>query len=143
MIRILDFPRLQIVILSLITTILLLHYFGVRRLATTIFTFIVAVVFLYQAGFVIRYTPLYPVEVHEASNVSEKISFTIIQSTIMMDNRQAGKFKEMIRAETPDIVSINEVDEWWVRKIDVFKKTFPYSLEKPPPNAYGMIILFK
>lgn len=41
----------------------------------------------------------------------------------MVDNSQAGKFKEMIRAETPDIVSINEVDEWWSGSLTYLKKS--------------------
>lgn len=139
-IRIFDFPRLQIAILSLIATILLFRYFGLRRRGATIFSFLVAGVLFYQASFVIRYTPLYPVEVHEDSNVSGKTSFTIIQSNILMDNREVERFRGMILEEKPDIVSINEVDEWWVRKLDGFKDFYPYSLEKPLPNTYGMIL---
>lgn len=139
-IRIFDFPRLQIATLSLISTILLFRYFGLRRQKATIFSFIVAGVFLYQTGFVIRYTPLYPVEVQKEQNLSEKTSFTIVQSNILMDNREVERFREMIRTEKRDIVSINEVDEWWVRKLDGFKDRYPHSLEIPLPNTYGMIL---
>lgn len=142
-IRIFDFPRLQIAVLSFITTILLFQYFGLRRQWASIFMFLVAGVFFYQAGYVIKYTPLYPVEVDEESDVSGKTSFTIIQANILMDNREVERFRAMINEERPDIVSINEVDEWWVSRLDGFKKTYPYSLAEPLPNSYGMILFSK
>lgn len=142
-IRIFDFPRAQIAILGLITAILLFRYFGLRRGRASIFAFIVLGVFVYHAGFVVRYTPLYPEAVREETNISQRTAFTVIQANVLMDNREVDRFREMIFSEKPDIISINEVDEWWVSQLEGFKETYPYSLEKPLSNTYGMLLFSK
>ena len=142
-IRIFDFPRAQIAVLGLICIFLLFRYIGYKSFRNRVIISLVAGSFLYQASLIIKYTPFTPVEVEKSSVARAKNSFTILQSNVKMDNRNAEKFKQIVFRYMPDIVSINEPDQWWAEQLQEFRNWYPYSMKMPLSNTYGMILLSK
>lgn len=141
-IRIFDFPRLQIAALCLISIILALKYLDLKKGYSKLATILVGCAFLYQSALIIQFTPLYPVDGQKAiGETSDKVS--IIQSNVKMDNRETEKFKEMIYRHEPDIVCVNESDQWWIDELDELRKLYPYAMEEPLSNTYGMFLLSK
>jgi endonuclease/exonuclease/phosphatase (EEP) superfamily protein YafD len=102
---------------------------------------LVAGALLYQLNLIIKFTPLYPVDAPAAKKTED--AFSVIQVNVEMSNRQTQKLKELILRHQPDIISINEPDEWWANELNVFDGLYPYSIKKPKSNTYGMILLSK
>lgn len=142
-IRVLDFPRLQIAVFCLVALLLLFWYLDLRKFANQILISLVASAFLYQCSLVIQFTPLYPVEAQASSNEKKVNSFTILHSNVKMSNRKAEPILNLVERFQPDILSINEPDEWWEKQLAPLEKIYPYSIKKTLPNAYGMILYTK
>lgn len=140
-IRIFDFPRLQIAFLCAVSLVLLFKYYSFRKLSNRILISVVAGSFLYQVSLIVKFTPLYPVDAPAAR--SRKSSFSIMQANVKMSNREIDRFKDLVYKYEPDIVSINETDNWWIKELAVFDSLYPYSIKKPLPNTYGMLLLSK
>ncbi len=140
-IRIFDFPRLQIAFLCIVSLVLLFIYFNFRKISIRILISLVAGAFLYQLDLIAEFTPLYPVDAPPATN--KENAFSVMQVNVKMTNRQTQKLKDIVFRHNPDIISINEPDEWWAAELKVFDPLYPYSIKKPLPNTYGMILLSK
>lgn len=136
-IRIFDFPRLQVAILSIVSIILLVFFPGDFSLDYTLVTLLVAC-FIYQFRHVIRFTPFFRVETPRVRN--PKFSFSILQTNVRMENRKVDKLKQHIRKYEPDIISVNEPDEWWADQLKELDEIYPYSIKKPLDNTYGMMV---
>lgn len=142
-IRIFDFPRLQIGILTLITIILAYVYVDFKWTYKLPLLLILAATLIYQAQFVIVYTPLYKTQAKESNNQSSENSFSLMVSNVLMDNENKKSFHELVLKHNPDILLINEPDQVWADSISKLDEKFPYSIKYPLENTYGMIFLSK
>lgn len=142
-IRVLDFPRLQIAVFCLLTLFLLFKFLNYRKLSNQVLIALVAGAFIYQLTLIIPYTPLYPVEVPFNSDVRKDDHFTILHSNVKMTNRQAKELLALVEKYQPDILSVNEPDEWWAQQLQPLDKSYPYRMKKPLSNTYGMMLFSK
>lgn len=139
-IRIFDYPRLQVAVLCLIAVSLNIFCFRFKNKISNMLIVMVVLAFTYQFILIIRYTPLYPIQAEAVSRAQRSHPFSIMQSNIKMDNRQVEEFIDLVREQAPDIVVINEPDQWWEEKLTVLDSLFPYHVKKPLDNTYGMIL---
>ncbi len=119
-IRIFDFPRVQIACLCLVSLVLLFIYVSYGKISNRIIISLVAGAFLYQISRIVKFTPLYRVDAPAATKKED--AFSVMQVNVEMSNRQTQKLKELIFRHQPDIVSINEPDEWWANKLKAFDR---------------------
>lgn len=140
-IRVFDYPRLQIAFFCLLSGVLAVNFIGIEQYSGLILVVILLSAFLYQLFLIKKYTPFFPVE---AKKVTEKTSaFKIMQSNIKMSNKHAGKFLQVVFKNNPDILLVNEPDEWWAEQLIELDKTYNYSIKKPLNNTYGMMLFSK
>lgn len=139
-IRVLDFPRLQIAVLCLLVLFLLFRYLNYRKLNAQVLIALVAGALLYQMALIIPYTPLYPKEAPANAVVDGENKFSILHSNVKMVNRKADQLLALVAQYNPDIVSVNEPNEWWEEQLKPLEKNYPYTLKKPLPNKYGMML---
>ncbi len=137
--KILDFPRLQLFILSILFLfgfILLNRKWQIPSVALT--AGLVAAV-LIQFNFISPYL-VGDKEVPDANaeEVNENSSVAILIANVMMTNKKAKEFKEIIRNTDPDIILAMEVNNWWVEQLAGIKESYPYNIEHPLDNAYGL-----
>lgn len=142
-IRVLDFPRLQIAIFCLVAIFLLFSYLDLRKYFNKILILLVTGSFLYQCSLVIKFTPLFPVEVQASKIEYKEKGIRILHSNVKMRNRKADLLLELIDRFQPDILSLNEPDAWWDKQLVPLDKLYPFTIKKPLPNAYGMILYSK
>lgn len=142
-IRVLDFPRLQIAVFCLLVLVLLFIYLNYRKISNQLLISLVAGAFLYQLSLIIQYTPLYPVEAPANKDNRKEHRFSILHSNVKMTNHNAAKLLALVNEYQPDILSINEPDAWWLEQLKPLEKAYAYSMKKPLPNTYGMILYSK
>ncbi|NNF19701.1 MAG: endonuclease [Flavobacteriaceae bacterium] len=142
--KILDFPRLHQFLLGL----LLLMGFALLnkkwKLASLLLTAGLLSAIFIHFSFISPYL-LGDKVVPDAngSEVNSESTVGILIANVLITNKKSGKFKELIGNTDPDMVLAMEVDQWWVEELKYLEKDYPYTMEHPLDNAYGMSLYSK
>lgn len=139
-IRLGDFPRVQIASLAVIVIlamILFLRPFNLYNLSLILVLFLCV---CYQIYCIAPYLPIYRYEVQSTDEDLPGKPFKLFLSNVLIDNEDASKLVSTIREEDPDVIFLAEPNQRWIDDIGVLKKDYPYSVEKPLDNAYGMAL---
>jgi endonuclease/exonuclease/phosphatase (EEP) superfamily protein YafD len=142
-IRIFDFPRFQIAVLTLLALILAYIYVDFKWIYKLPLLLILAVSLVYQAQLVVVYTPLCKTQAKDSKKHTKENSFTLLVSNVLMDNDDKESFHALVKKYNPDIMLINEPDLDWAASIGKLDVDYPYSIKYPLDNTYGMMLLSK
>lgn len=142
--KILDFPRLQYFLLA----ILLLLFFVLLSTKWNVFSYFLLSGLI--AVIIIHGSLIYPylfgeksVPDHGEGKINAATTFNIIIANVLISNRKAAEFIEIVNQRDPDMLLAMEVDDWWIKELKVLKENYPYRMEYPLDNAYGMALYSK
>lgn len=141
-IRIFDFPRLQLVAIGVL--FMLIYFFfweGILLDYITIITFFIALFF--QASKIYPYTPFHKKEVLDCKDGEGQFQVKLAVMNVLMYNRNGERATEILREADPDIILAVETDQWWLDQFSELKGLYPYGVEVPKDNTYGMILYSK
>lgn len=142
-IRIFDFPRIQIAVLTLLAIILAYVYLDFKWKFKAPVLIILIISLVYQLQFVVVYTPLYKTRAKDSNKPVAENSLSLMVVNVRMDNEDKERFHARVNKYNPDILLINEPDQAWAASIDRLDEDFPYSVKYPMANTYGMMLLSK
>jgi endonuclease/exonuclease/phosphatase (EEP) superfamily protein YafD len=142
-IRIFDFPRIQIAVLTLLAMIMASIFLKFKWKFKLPLLVILAGSLAYQLQFVVVYTPLYKTEAKDSSMQSEENSLTLMVSNVRMSNTEYERFHALVNKYNPDVLLINEPDNAWAVSINRHDVDFPHSIKYPLDNSYGIMLLSK
>ncbi|SEQ79953.1 Uncharacterized conserved protein YafD, endonuclease/exonuclease/phosphatase (EEP) superfamily [Nitrosomonas sp. Nm51] len=137
-IRDLDFPRLQLFLIILVTLVLELLLLDLSLPLTWGLVSVLLLCLIYQAWWITPYSFLFPVEVKTAQAPDPQNSIKIITANVLMSNRNAAGFIELVREYAPDILVTLESNSWWQAQLDCLETDYPYTIKCPLDNRYGM-----
>ncbi|GBU13462.1 endonuclease [Enterobacterales bacterium] len=136
-VRVWDFPRLQMATLSLIFLLTELWVLPLGGPLATLIVLLSLACMLYQAWWILPYTPLYPVQVKKSvANGHPRLK--IINCNVLMTNRKSVRLLEIVKQQRPDILVLLETDQWWEDQMAPIEADYPHSLKCPLDNLYGM-----
>ncbi|RAU83762.1 endonuclease/exonuclease/phosphatase family protein [Pontibacter arcticus] len=140
-IRVLDFPRLHVAILLTAVLIFYVSKYDVTSLSEISMIVLWAAAILNEIRYIIHFTPLVKVEALKTEKAVPENALTVVISNVRMVNRKYQKFLDVVLAEDPDILIMNEPDEKWHEQVrPKLEKRYPYSIKKPLSNTYGMML---
>lgn len=139
-IRMFDFPRLQITLVSAGTLALLLAAADRSSAWQNLCTGLLALALAYQAYMMFPYTVLARRQVQDAHRTGEGNTIALLFANVLMTNRGSQALLALIREENPDVVLAVEADAWWQGELDVLLPTHPYVVHRPQDNTYGMLV---
>ncbi len=142
-IRIFDFPRIQISVFTLFAITIAYFFLDLRWAYKLPLILFLAVALVYQISFVVVYTPLYKTQAKDSAMPVEKNSFTLLVANVRMENEDKESFYSLVKKINPDVLLITEPDQAWANSISRLDDDFPYSIDFPLENTYGMILLSK
>ncbi len=142
-IRIFDFPRLQIAVLTLVALILAYFFLNFKWAYKLPLILLLAVALVYQLQFVVVYTPLYKSQAKDSSKQGSENRFTLLVSNVRMDNEDKEPFHALVKKHNPDVLLITEPDLIWAASISKLDGDFPHFIKYPLNNTYGMMLLSK
>ena len=64
----------------------------------------------------------------------------LITANVLMQNRRTDIYRSLFEELQPDIILLTEPDHWWGEQMGYLKSTYPYVVECPLENTYGMIL---
>ncbi|MGB3464527.1 MAG: endonuclease/exonuclease/phosphatase family protein [Cyclobacteriaceae bacterium] len=142
--KIMDFPRMQQLILSLL--LFLAFYLLNKKWSFASYALTAGLV----GAMVIHFGAIAPYYVGgktvsdvTESSVDESNKVGVIIANVLMTNRESAKMIEVVRATDPDMFLAMEVDDWWISELKTLEKDYAYTMIKPFDNAYGMALYSK
>ncbi|MGY8838428.1 MAG: endonuclease/exonuclease/phosphatase family protein [Enterobacterales bacterium] len=143
LVRSCDFVRLQVFYIAsfvAVTSLFLLWQssaIGYVLIALTSFF----IMFL-QGKWIYPYTWLAKKEVQSAPKHIDH-SIRIMSANVLMSNHKSEQLISLVDEHQPDLLITLESDSWWENKLSVIKKNYPYYIECPKDNRYGMHLYSK
>lgn len=142
--KMLDFPRIQFFIVSLISLIALSILVRSWKWYDYLLIFGLVSGLFVHSTFLINYTAIVPLEVPWAKNLKASDNqFSILLSNVKMTNRKAHPLIELIKRKRPDLILAMETDNWWDDELKVLENDYAYSQHSINEVAYGMVLYSK
>ncbi|MDF9797341.1 endonuclease/exonuclease/phosphatase (EEP) superfamily protein YafD [Catalinimonas alkaloidigena] len=142
-IRGMDFPRLQIMIFSIVLLIAIVFFLDERLPLTLILIFTTVLCLIWQLWWILPYTPLWQKEVKSCNECEPERKLSIITSNVLTPNRNADALIELVNKYQPDILVTLESDKWWEKQLKGLESVMPFTVKCPLDNLYGMHLYSK
>lgn len=138
-VRVCEFPRLQIVVLTLVLAVLTLLFVPMPD-GGLLLAFQAAVV-VTQGRICLRYTPLWRVQsLPFAGSGDGPSTFDVVSANVKMSNTDHDPLVALVRETAPDMVIFLEVDHQWMAALAPLRADYPFRVETPLDNSYGMVL---
>lgn len=138
LIRGMDFPRLQLAILSSVLLIAQLLNLDLAQLLSWGLIGVALICLVWHLWWILPYTKLWQKEVKAATDTHNARQLSIITANVLTPNRQADKLINLVKRYQPDVLVTLESDDWWQEQLDTLQPDMPYSIKCPLDNLYGM-----
>ena len=142
-IRIFDFPRVQILILCLVCMVTYLLVAYKNDLVDNLFIFFSFLSLVIQVYFIWPYTSLAPKQALADLSGDKKRAFSLLVANVLMENRNIDMCLDLVQRVEADIVLFLEPDAWWQKQLKALGQTYPFAVEYPLDNTYGIILFSK
>lgn len=139
-IRIFDYPQLQVFFVILISIILVIICWGIKRFSSQLILFFLLLALLLKTKSILKYTPLSSVGARETSVKDETSCLKVFQANVKMSNKDAEELKQLVKSQKPDILLLTEPNKWWHEQLSDLYTVYPYFISQPQENTYGMIL---
>jgi endonuclease/exonuclease/phosphatase (EEP) superfamily protein YafD len=139
-IRIFDFPRLQISFLLIAALIGAVWFLDKAKLRTWALAVLLIAAIIYQSSLIFKYTFLANTEVLNSDSYDENNTISLLIYNVYMKNDNYKGVFHNINSCDPDIVLTLETDKKWAQELEKIKEKYPYFVEHPLENTYGMIL---
>ncbi|MFO7715736.1 endonuclease/exonuclease/phosphatase family protein [Desulfosarcina sp.] len=125
-IRWFDFPRLQILVIGLMLVGWQLLW-GVPMGRSRVLLFSALLICVgYQAYRIFPYTPLSGVQVKSKPDATNGLTVRLITANVLMQNREAQRYLQVLADADPDIILTTETDQWWANQLEAIDHSYPY-----------------
>ncbi len=142
--KMLDFPRIQLFITSLICLVVLIVLTKHRKWYNYVMMSLLALGLLINGNYLYSYTPFSSVTVpNSPPSIETDKMISILLINVKMKNRNSKKLMEQIENKDPDVILAMEVNKWWDKKLSKIEKEYPYHKEVINDVAYGMALYSK
>jgi len=137
-IRSLDFPRVQIATLCLVS----LAFTAANPPSVAWSALFVALANLaalfYQLYKIFPYTRLAKAEVLSSHGPDDDRTISLLSSNVLTPNRRSDALLTLVRQYQPDLLLTLESDAWWQNALISLEDDYPYRVAIPLANLYGM-----
>jgi len=141
-VRIFDFPRPQIAVISGILLVAIGLYGPSNALEWLIATTLLLCL-LWQLAKILPCSLLYPTEVENANQPAGDNEIKLLSANVLMTNQQPQLLIKLIKQYDPDIVLTLETNQYWEKQLAELEPSYPYVVRCPQENLYGMHLYSK
>jgi len=144
-IRMFDYPHIQLTLLTLTAIATYFLRFEIRSWRDYTFMAVLIACFIFQFAKIYPYTPFAPYDVGEPTEtVNKNTGFMLLTSNVLQKNEETGLMVEEIKKLNPDVAVFTETNDTWNEAIKSgLGGDYPYKVEVPLDNTYGMILYSK
>jgi endonuclease/exonuclease/phosphatase (EEP) superfamily protein YafD len=136
-VRVFDYPRFQKLIFVVLACILFIF---VEKNPLNISLFIALIVsFIYLLYVIIPYTPFGKKMIDKVDLKPNEKPLDLFVYNVLQDNTKFQNLVELIKKRNPDVVFLLETNKEWMEKIREATNEYPYKIEVPLENTYGLL----
>ncbi len=111
-VRIFDFPRLQITVVTFITLILYVYTTKAESGFALLFIIVLSLCLVRQAYMIYPYTTFARQQVQNSERERGDASCRLLFANVLLSNRDAERLRQIIREQNPDVILTVETDAW-------------------------------
>lgn len=140
-IRLFDFPRIQLALLTLIplSLVVLVGAASGWKLDYILTAVGALIIGLWQIGHILPYTPLWPEEVSERSADSDR-AIRVLVANLQHDNSSHSDAISTLESVGADVMLLIEVDELWSRNLAPLAESYPNRRESIRDEGLGLVL---
>lgn len=144
-IRIFDYPHIELTLLTLTAIAAYFIRFEIKNWRDYAFMTVLLACFVYQFAKLFPYTPFSPLEVNEpTAEVDNSTAFKVVTLNVLQKNEISDSLIAEMKRVQPDIAVFTETNSRWKNTISKgIGNEYPYKVEVPLPNTYGMLLYSK
>ncbi|MCR9183715.1 MAG: endonuclease/exonuclease/phosphatase family protein [Flavobacteriaceae bacterium] len=142
-IRAFDFPHLQFSVLNIIVIISFVFFANFNTVLDVSLLVLLVFALVYQLKIIYPYTSIARKQIANTSIKKSLASIRVFSANVLQDNHDFDQFLTVFKNVNPDIAILLETNSWWQNKLSVLKDDYPYTIEYPLENYYGIILLSK
>lgn len=139
-IRMFDYPHIQLTILTFTAFICYFVRFDLKNYKDYFFAFVIGACLLFQFYKIYPYTPIAENEIKSVESFESSKNLKVYISNVLQKNNKKHLLLEDIEKFKPDIVVLLETNNDWIKATKTLAKDYKYSVKKPLPNTYGMLM---
>ena len=143
MVRLFDFPKVQLLFLSLIGLLLGLFFFDFNNVYQWIGIVMISLAILFHSKKILPYSFLYKKEVIRSIPKDSSRSISLLASNVLTPNQDYEKLLQRIEVQDPDILLTVESDSNWEEALKPVENQYPFTVKIPQDNLYGMHLYSK
>ncbi|MFN3150037.1 endonuclease/exonuclease/phosphatase family protein [Bremerella sp.] len=142
-VRLCDFPRVQLLFLLLVPTLAIVaHAWGTRgfKLQHWIVGAVILATATWQAAHVLPFTPLWPQELADAS---EQPNLRLMVANIKYGNTQFEEVSQVIELADPDLLLLIEINQKWSAELNPLRQAYTHHVEVIRDEGLGLALWSK
>lgn len=143
-IRMFDYPHIQLTILTFVAIVVYFIEFDIKWAEDYLFVSVLMMCFAFQ---MYKIFPYLPHGQHEVEKVSENIDpdnvLKFYAANVLQKNTNPDLLIQEIKDKDPDILLLTETDTRWMNDVQDAVAKYPYRVEIPISNTYGMLLYSK
>ncbi len=142
--RVFDYPRLQKFICIIILCVLWVFYFRYNRFGYDYIIFIILLSCLVYLGFLVYpFTPFGKEMIAKVKPIANMPILTLLVANVFQENRNYNQLLQLVDRINPDILFLVETDDDWLEGVKKIRSEFPFYIEVPRKNTYGILFYSK
>ena len=142
-IRGVDFPRIQILVIGLVSLVGLLVLAPQWESWDVVLLLALIGAVGLQLRMVLPYTRLWKKEVRQALPIPDAVQIKLMVSNVLTLNDNTQALVDLVQQKNPDILITLESDQKWQDALSVIELDYPYNVKVPLDNLYGMHLYSK
>lgn len=140
-IRVFDFPHVQLTVLSVAAFAAYFIKFDFKNWKDYLFAGVMLICMSYQIVKIYIYTPLASFEIKDAQQQDAAKQISFYTANVLQENEEYKHITKYIKEQDADILLFTETDKKWQTALrKTIKDDYPYRVEVPLPNTYGMLL---
>ncbi|MEZ7498038.1 endonuclease/exonuclease/phosphatase family protein [Flavobacterium sp. Arc3] len=141
--RVFDYPRLQkFVIVGSLIAIWLLFFRNTKLVLDWGIIIFLALTFLHLFYVILPFTFLSKTMIDRVKAPNQE-TLNLLVSNIYQYNKSYSKLITVIKKRNPDVVFLVETDQKWLDAVIELRAEYPYYIEIPKENTYGLLFYSK
>lgn len=140
--RVFEYPRLQKLVMT-VTSLVLLFIICHKTTSFYIYTVLLSGTIIYLLKQILPFTPLGKKQIFRVENDLPDQMVSIMISNVFEDNTNYQGCISEIRKTDADVVLLLETSHKWMEELREATDSYPYRVEKPIDNTYGMLLYSK
>lgn len=142
-IRVWDYPRFQMFGLILITIIVSFMFVDYTESINILFLGILVTSLVYLGWIVYPYSIFSKKMVEKENSENPEHKIKLLTINVYQYNDHYTKTLHCIYKSNPDVIFLLETNHDWKDAVQILKEKYPYSIEIPKENTYGLLFYSK